>query len=652
MDTTMKRNRRLLSALCLAAMLSLASPSLSAQTPIDVEIGYRWIDVSGNEDMYRTQINEDEGLLLRALTLATVDFGGRATFMDHLRLDVGDAGAGPASSLRLETGLTGTYRFDLRYRRSDAFSALPAFANPGLAGGVAAGQHTFDRTRDMLDADIELLRWSAIKPFVGYSWNRFEGPGTTTWHVGQDEFLLSQNLRDSEHELRAGAGFEWGPVQGQFTQGWRTFRGRESLTLAPGANNGNNPGTVLGRPITVGELTREERSDVDTPFTTLYLSGQATSRIKLIGDFSRFAADSDSDGTGDATGALASFALSRYFNGLAEESRGRAKNTTWRGSARAEVTLSDKAELTAGYRREHRQLDGRALIRTLYLQSVTFGGVDPRDVEVILNASNAMEREEDLLDASVSVRPAGPFSLRAGVSQSTTDVTVAPDLSEIVIDGGQGGTFGRRVRSFQLDAGYARSSVTLGASVQRGHANDPILRTDFTGRDRYRLRAGWKAPHLFRGGITAEETRQTSDRQDIGYDATLRQFTADVEIAPVPELTFRVSTSRFRSTSNVLIRRPENFTVVETIHVEKGQSIEGGLSLAWSRLSFDGDLSRFENEGSLPFALDRSRARLTVQLREQIGIAAEWAKDEYREASFAVADYEASRFGVFLRLRR
>ena len=648
----MTRNRWLLSALCLAAMFPAAAPAL-AQTPIDVEIGYRWTDISGNQDMYRTQINEDEGLLLRALTLATADFGGRATFMDHFRLDIGEAGVGPASSLRLETGLTGTYRFNLRYRRMDAFSALPAFANPLLAGGVIPGQHTFDRTRDMLDADIEFLRWSAIKPFVGYSWNRYEGPGTTTWQVGQDEFLLSQDLNDSERELRAGAGFELGPVQGQFTQGWRTFRGRESLTLAPGANNGNSNGTVLGKPITVGAATREERTDTETPFTTLYLTGQATSRIRLIGDFSRFAADGDSDGAADATGSLASFALGRYFNGLAETSTARAKNTTWRGSARAEMTLSDKADLTAGWSREHRELDGSALIRTLYLQSVTFGGVDPRDVEVILNASNAFEREEDLLDASVSVRPAGPFSLRAGVSQSSTDVTVAPDLSEIVIDGGgQGGTFARRVRSFQLDAGYARSGLTLGASVRRDNADDPIVRTDFTDRDRYRLRVGWKAPHLFRGGITAEETRQTSDRQDIGYDATIRQYTADVEIVPTPELTFRVSTSRFRSSSNALIRRPENLTVVESIHVERGQSIEGGLSFAWSRLAFDGDLSHFENEGTLPFSLDRSRARLTMQLREQIGVAAEWAKDEYSEASFAVADYEASRFGVFLRLRR
>lgn len=647
----MKRNRRLLltlSALCLGAALNVSAQT----TPIDVEIGYRGTDVSGNEEMYRTQINENEGLLIRALTIASVDFGGHTKLIDHFRLDVDELGVGPASSLRLETGLSNTYKFNLRYRKLDAFSALPGYANPLAGNNIIPGQHTFDRTRDMLDADLEILRWSAIKPFIGYSWNRYEGPGTTTWHVGQDEFLLSQDLRDTDREIRVGAGFEFGPVQGQFTQGWRRFSGHETLTLAPGANNGNNSNPVLGTPINVTDLTREESTDVDTPFTTLYVTGQATSRIRLIGNFSRFAADGDSEGSDDVTGSLASFALSRFFTGLSEQSTARAKNTTWRGSARAEIAFNDRVDLSTGYRREHRELDGSALIRTLYLQSRTFGGVDPRDVEVILNATNALEREEDILDASVSVRPVSPLSLRVGVSQSNTDVTVAPDLAEIVINGAQGGTFDRRVRSFVLDGSYTQAGLTLGASVQRDNANDPILRTDYLNRDRYRVRANWKAPRWFRAGVTADETKQTNDRNDTRFDSTLRQYTADVEVTPIAALTLRGSTSRFRSDSNALIRRPENFTTEESIHVEKGKAIEGGLTLAWSRFTLDGDLSHFENEGSLPFELDRSHARFTVQIHERIGLGAEWAKDEYTEAAFAVADFEASRYGIFLRLRR
>ena len=622
------RTRWFVLAVCLAAS------NLSAQTmPVDVEIGYRFTDVSGNEDMYRTQINEDDGLLIRALTLATTDF----------RLDVSDLGVGPAGALRLETRRDGWYRFNLRYRRTDAFSALPSFA---------LGQHTFDRTRDVVDADIEILRWSAIKPFVGYSWNRFEGPGTTTWHIGQDEFLLSQDLHDTDREIRVGAGFEFGKVTGQFTQGWRQFRGRESLTLAPGANNGNNTNPILGRPIDASELTREERIDVDTPFTSFFIAGQATSRIRLTGNFARFAADSDSTGVDDATGSFASFALSRFFSGLTEQSSTSAKNTTWRGGARAEIAFTDQVDLTAGYRREHRELDGSALIRTLYLQSVTFGGADPRDVEVILRATNALEREEDVVDASVSVRPLTPVALRIGVSQSNVDVTVSPDLSEIVIDGAQGGTFDRRVRTFVMDGSYSRSGLTLGASLQHDNANDPILRTDFIDRDRYRLRGAWKAPRFVRLGVMAEQTQQSNDHPDVAYDSTLRQYTGDIEVIPFEALSLRASASRFRSDSSILFRRPENFATQESLHMERGKSVEGGVTFSWSRISFNGDLAHFANEGSTPFELDRSRAGFRVQVRDSIAVGAEWAHDEYSEASFAIADYAANRYEVFLQLRR
>lgn len=647
----MKRNRWLLlavSALCLGAALTVSAQT----TPIDLEIGFRWTDITGNEQMYRTQINEDDGLLIRALTLSSVDFGGHASFIDHFRLDVNDMGASPAGSLRLETGLTNNYRLNLRYRRADAFSALPAFANPLLGSGVVPGQHTFDRKRDMLDADVEILRWSAFKPFVGYSWNQYEGPGTTTWHIGQDEFLLAQDLNDEDREIRVGTAFEVGPVQGQFTQGWRSFKGRESLTLIPGAGNGNNANPILGQPINVTRLTREERTDADTPFTTFYVTGQAFSRLRLIGNYSRFASESESDGSDEATGSMASFALSRFFKGFTENGSARSKNTTWRGGVRGELALGDKAGFTAGFRREHRDLDGSALIRTLYLQSITFGGADPRDLEVILNASNSMEREEDLLDASVSVHPIGPLTLGVGLSQSTSDVTVTPDLSEIVVSGSQGGTFERRVRSFFLNGSYSQAGFTLGASLQRDNANDPILRTDFIDRDRYRVRAGWKAPRFFRAGLTADRTQQSNDNLDTQYDATLRQLTADVEVTPIAALVLRGSTSRFRSDSNVLIRVPQNFTTTESIHIEKGESLEGGLTFSWSKFSFDGDVSHFENEGSLPFEVDRSHARLTIQVRDNLGIGAEWANDDYSETNLRIADYEGTRYGLFLKLRR
>jgi len=175
-------------SLTLWLSLVLIAAGATAQTiPLEVEAGYRWLDLNGSSDMYRTQINERSGFLIRSLTYSTTDFGGNTNFADHFRLDASDLGVGPAGSLRVDMGKSNLYRFTLGYRQTSAFSALPAFTNPFIGQGIIPGQHTYDRDRRVLDADFEFLKWSSkITPFVGISWNRYSGPGTTTYHVGQD----------------------------------------------------------------------------------------------------------------------------------------------------------------------------------------------------------------------------------------------------------------------------------------------------------------------------------------------------------------------------------------------------------------------------------------------------------------------------------
>ena len=51
-------------------------------------------------------------------------------------------------------------------------------------------------------------------------------------------------------------------------------------------------------------------------------------------------------------------------------------------------------------------------------------------------------------DAGVSARVLGPFSVNAGWSQTQQTVTATPDAAEIVVPGGQGGRFERRVNTW------------------------------------------------------------------------------------------------------------------------------------------------------------------------------------------------------------
>src|SRR6266545_4114229 len=408
----------------LALLLGLVTGVAAAQTvPLDITFGYRFLDLTGNRDEYRTQINDREGLILRNVTFATSDFGGKASFVDHFRFDASDLGAGPAGALRLEAGRGGIWNLRFTYRRAENFSALPDFANP-LFPAVIPGQHTINRVRNLFDAEIELFPGRWITPILGYTRNTYTGPGRTTYHVGQDEFRLASDLDDIDQEVRAGVAFDAGAVTGRFVQGWRQFREQERLVLAPGEKNGNSLAPpFLGVSPNLSDFNRSTSTKTNTPSTSALITGRLGSRVKLIGSYQRASAEADTNESESLAGNLVSFEISRFFAGLTETASTKSKATFWRGSGRAEFSISDGIDLSAGFARRHRYLDGFALVSDLFLNTVTFAGADPKNLLVLLQAQNAMDRTDNVFDVALAARGLGPFSLRAGWSQTKKDVT-------------------------------------------------------------------------------------------------------------------------------------------------------------------------------------------------------------------------------------
>jgi len=621
----------------LFAVAALLAVSVSAQTPVDVEVGYRFFNVSGNENMYRTQINERSGFLIRSLTWA----GSDTQFSDFFRVDASDLGVGPAGSLRVDFGRNNLYRFTLGYRQTNAFSDIPNFA---------LGQHTYDRDRQLIDADLELNKWARITPFIGFTWNNYHGPGTTTRTLGGDDFQLDSDLKNRDTEWRLGFGFNWKMFTGQLTQGWRTFDNNETLTLTAGAGSGNNNDPILGRQIAASTVTRNDHAEGHTPFTNFYTTAQVNSKFKVIADYVRSAAKSDADSAENATGSFVSFQIARLFNGLTSTVDGNSKNTTWHGGLRAEYAVTPKIDLFADVHREDRSLEGAALITDLYLQTVNFGGLDPKDVQTILNARNALDRTEDVFAIAGAARELGPFAVRAGVSQSKQDVDVAPDLSEIVVPGtSQGGSFSRKVTSFDASGSYAKSGFLATAWWRHDSADDPIMRTDFLNRDRFRLRGGWRGfSDRVRVGVTAEENHPKNDRTGFNYDAKIRQLSADGEFGVTSHVILRAMYAALRADSSILFRHPETFATDTSINKEDGNSAEAGVLLTFKPVSLDASYLRFKNSGTNPFTVDRYHLRASTKLIHNTGLTAEWDRDKYNEPDPGTGDFQGDRLGIYI----
>ena len=626
-------------ALVLLVMSGALAPSpAKAETfPMNFEIGYRWLHNTGNDLMYRTQINERSGLLIRTLYVATPE----------LRIDATDLGVGPASALRLQSSREGAYKLSVAYRSHNSFSALPTFSNPLLSQGVFLSQHTYDRTRRMVDADLEFVPDRSIAPFVGFSYGSNNGPEHTTYTIGQDEFLLQQNLRENDRELRAGASFKFSKVYGSLTQGWRTFHSTESYAL-PGTSTGNNTNPILGQGTSADTILRNDVTRVKTPFTNAFVTTELGSRLTVVGNYVRFAADSTGSENESATGTFTSFEINRFFTGLSETASSRAKNTTWRGGARAEFNLYKDIDLLAAYQKEHRDLTGSALLDTLFLNSTTFDKNDLRDVQKIIDAANSMSRNEAVTSVGLSARSLGPVSFRTEFRSTKQTVEAAPDVAEIVVPGNQGGTFDRTIKTLDSTLSYSQYGWLLSANWRNDNADQAIFRTDYLDRNRLRLRAMWKAPKYVRFGITSDVTKQTNDQPDVLLNASVHQYIGDVEVTPLSWLGLRGSYAKFRANSDALYRVPQNFTTADSRRFENGYSREGGVAVTRDKWSFDTGLSKFKNAGTTPFTVDHYHARFTIDLKSRTGLAAEWNRDKYNDL-LGVSDFSANRYGIYLR---
>ena len=630
----------------LAFLVALGGGALSAQeVPLDVEVGYRFTDVTGNQDMYRSQVNEREGFLIRSLNFANEGFG--SSFMDSFRLDASDLGVGPAGALRLTAGKSRAWRLELAYRRTEHFSAEPGFANPLLGRGIIPGQHTMDRERNTFGVELSILPGSVITPFVGYSRNRYEGPGTTTYTVGGDEFRLRQDLYDTEQEVHVGVNFDAGMVSGKVMQGWRKFVANENLTLIDGAGNGT--GTVLGTNVTATNLTRYGRTDVNTPETTAVVTVTPISRLKLLGSYVRASAGTSDLSQENASGSFVSFAISRFFTGLEESTRSDAQNKVWRGGVRAEWNVIEGLDVTASYWQRHRELTGTALISSLYVDATTFAGLDKKTIVDAFTAATSLERTDKTLGVTASYKALGPVALRLGYATEKQEITVTEDPSEIVVPGSQGGDFDRKVDRLDAGLSFRMSGVFFDADSQKAKADIPVVRTDFISRDRYRLRAGYGFASLFKLAVSAEQVDTKNDWTGIDRDGRMRQYGGDLTVTPMKLFFVRVSGHRFQGDNSISYRFPQNFTTATSVYSEDGKSFELGGGINLDPISVEGSFARLQNWGDNPFRMTRGRIGADLAVSKNFGVVLEWLRDKYEESDLHWGDFNANRYGVYLR---
>jgi hypothetical protein len=646
------RHKRLTRFALAAALLVLSAPVFAQNFPLDVELGYRFVNVAGNDNMYRSQINEAEGFLLRSLTFASSDFEGKLGFADKIRLDISDVGVGPASSIRFEIGKSRVYKFTFVYDRWRYFSALPAFANPFLANGIVPGQQTYQRLRNVYDAELAILPGTIFSPIFGYTYNKYTGPSTSTVHVGQDEFRLNQSFYSWDEQPRVGFNFATGPVNVNFMQGWRRYHEETTSVLTPGAGAGNGTTPILGQQQTLISYSRNQTTDVNIPITTASGVWQLGCFGKILGTYVRTTGSSDTQGPTNLDGTLVNFEIARFFGGLNETVSSSVNNLTWRGAARAEFTVTDGVEVAGGWKKAFREISGQELMNQIFYNTALYNGAAAPNVQQILNINNGLSRSDESMDLGIIARHVGPFGLRFTYTHTKQATSVNEDIAEYVVGTpqqpyGQAGYYDRAISTYDAGMTFGVGFLTLGADYRADNANQAILRTDSTMRQSWRTRAGFKVGKLIEVNSTFSWAWESNTTVGIESKGSFRQVGGDFNLMPTDWLTLRFSGYNFSSGTHIPIINPINFAVSDNANFEDGRAIEGGLVLNLKAVKLNVSGGTYVNKGTFGFEIDRVRGQLEVPIFKKFSVIGEAAYDKYTETVYTYGDYSATRIGLY-----
>lgn len=206
------------------------------------ELGYRFRDVGGSLEKYRSDVNYGNGIRLLGSRLALRSRDGHGQWLDELVLSTEGLGNDPYQFANLRVARNGLYRYDLVWRSNQYF-------NPALA--VSAGQHAIDTTRQMQDHDFTLFPQARVRFFAGFSRGVQQGPALTTvnvFDVRSDEFPLFSDVHRRQNEFRFGNEFKLLGVKVNWMQSWAQYREEApaSLTGGPGGNNSTDRTTLTG----------------------------------------------------------------------------------------------------------------------------------------------------------------------------------------------------------------------------------------------------------------------------------------------------------------------------------------------------------------------------------------------------------------------
>ncbi len=606
--------RPVMVATALIAGAACAGTALAATVTGHVSVGYRDVDVSGDEAKYKQHVNLEDGARLFDLGLVVQparDANSQPAMPDRVELNASGLGGDPYESVRVRVQRYGSYRLTYDHRSSDYFYEdlllAPEDASAEQSTGGDFHHFDFERKRDTLTLDLDLSSQARLS--LGYARYDKRGDSTTVLDVEREEFELDKPVDESLDRYDLGFTYAWDHVTMTLGQIWQEYD-NDSQIFLPGFSPGSEPDAP----------TSLDLFFLDQPYgfrsSDQRLSVQVRPSSQWIVELDVTGGDLDLDLAATERAKGIDY-LGRPFD---REDTGEAEidRDTFLLDASVAYLVNDRLQLNAGVRRYDLEQDGAVLFGET--AGASTWDIETTGFEVGMN-----------LAVTTTVTFSGGWSTEQRETVVSQSVDGADDTEAVETD---------RDGFFAQLSYRPNRRAHLSLSFEDDRVDDPYTLASATDARRYRARASYRWDNGLK--VSASYRRTDYENDNTGWNSESRQ--SDIRLTHASErLTLSVGAAFVELERDVdqLVTGGSRQDLFAISYGADADFWDG--SVRWhvtDRVDLTASYRAYDNEGSFKVDRDDVRAGLEFLLPGDYALLLSYHNVDYHEDDLEAFDVD------------
>lgn len=660
----------LLAALALAGQEVIFSPAPAAVPVVEeaapptdlpfhgyIDFGWRFVtDIGGNQDVYRSVVNIDDGPTLLGANL--VYRAKDNPWLDRLRLTSTTWGAYPYSSVRLMAEKDRKYRLDFDYRDMEFFSFVPTYANPQLAAGVLATQFGWDMDIRAWDVQLTFRPNTRIEPYVAWSRGDDDGSGVRNLVVSRNQYTLPFDTSAFSNNYRGGVRLNYERAQFTLEGGYLKYREDNQVFIpedVPVPIFGNATAPVFGSRLFLTSAFEALGLRGNAPFVRGLMSLHPVSWATVSGAFLFSQPESKVDFVRALNGQLVSGARLAGAELLLTNSYAIQPHPT--GDVSVDIRPFSWLRIVESFMTDRLHVAGTAFETDTFLSGPGAGTTTDT-----LPGLLVMNYNRNDLNAFFDVTR--HLILRAGYRRNWGDTIVPPSIPAAALN------INRQYATLEQNVGIAgityRPGERLRATLEYEHAGSDhtYFRTSLADYDRVRSLVRYQlTPSLEVGSrfnyLNNDRPRPPypGDLPLLDYDYTNWEYAANLAWTPQnARYTVVAEYGRISIESRTDFINPATFDTILSTYDEDGNvgvlMVETPLWRTGThtpRLTFGGSL--WKSDGTRDVNYYRPEAKLWLPITRWAEFHLDWQWYGFSEPMFPFEDFRAHSFVTALRIK-